>query len=82
MKDGMQDLPAETDIAIVGMAAHLPGAADIQTYWENLREGRSAVRRLTEEEIGEVLKVSPRTVRSDWRLARSWLLRELDQREA
>ncbi len=34
---------------------------------------------LTEEEIGEVLKVSPRTVRSDWRLARSWLLRELDR---
>jgi acyl transferase domain-containing protein/thioesterase domain-containing protein len=51
MKDAMQDLPAETDIAIVGMAAHLPGAADIQAYWENLREGRSAVRRLTEEEI-------------------------------
>lgn len=34
---------------------------------------------LTEEEIGEVLKVSTRTVRSDWRLARSWLLRELDK---
>jgi len=34
---------------------------------------------LTEEEIGEVLKVSARTVRSDWRLARSWLLRELDK---
>ena len=45
MKDGMQDLPAETDIAIVGMAAHLPSAADIQAYWENLRDGRSAVRR-------------------------------------
>ncbi len=36
---------------------------------------------LTEEEIGEVLKVSARTVRSDWRLARSWLLRELDRRD-
>lgn len=34
---------------------------------------------LTEEEISAVLRVSPRTVRSDWRLARSWLLRELDQ---
>ena len=40
-----------SDIAIVGMAAHLPGAADISAYWENLREGRTAVRRLTEEEI-------------------------------
>ncbi len=34
---------------------------------------------LTEEEIGEVLQLSARTVRSDWRLARSWLLRELDR---
>ena len=41
----------ETHIAIVGMAAHLPGASDIGRYWENLREGRSAVRRLSEEEL-------------------------------
>jgi DNA-directed RNA polymerase specialized sigma24 family protein len=32
---------------------------------------------LTESEIGEVLKVSLRTVRNDWRLARTWLYREL-----
>jgi len=34
---------------------------------------------LTEEEVAEVLKVSPRTVSSDWSLARSWLLRELSK---
>jgi RNA polymerase sigma factor (TIGR02999 family) len=32
---------------------------------------------LTEEEIVAVLKISPRTVRRDWDLARAWLLREL-----
>ncbi|HTG73851.1 MAG TPA: sigma-70 family RNA polymerase sigma factor [Terriglobia bacterium] len=32
---------------------------------------------LTEAEIAVVLKVSERTIQSDWRLARSWLLREL-----
>ncbi len=32
---------------------------------------------LTEAEIAEVLKVSERTIQTDWRLARSWLLREL-----
>jgi RNA polymerase sigma factor (TIGR02999 family) len=32
---------------------------------------------LTEEEIVAVLKVSPRTVRRDWDLAKAWLLREL-----
>ncbi|ANT60179.1 polyketide synthase [Salipiger sp. CCB-MM3] len=42
---------AETDIAIVGMAAHLPGAADIAAYWDNLREGRRSIRRFTEEEL-------------------------------
>jgi RNA polymerase sigma factor (TIGR02999 family) len=32
---------------------------------------------LTEEEVAEVIKISPRTVRSDWRLAKAWLYREL-----
>ena len=34
---------------------------------------------LTVEECAEVLKVSPETVRRDWRLAKAWLLRELSQ---
>ena len=32
---------------------------------------------LQEEEIVEVLKISPRTVRRDWDFARAWLAREL-----
>ena len=32
---------------------------------------------LTNEEIAEVLKVSPETVKRDWRFSRTWLLREL-----
>jgi RNA polymerase sigma factor (TIGR02999 family) len=32
---------------------------------------------LQEEEIVEVLKVSPRTIRRDWDFARAWLVREL-----
>jgi RNA polymerase sigma-70 factor (ECF subfamily) len=32
---------------------------------------------LTEEEVGHILGVTGRTVRSDWRLARAWLYREL-----
>jgi RNA polymerase sigma factor (TIGR02999 family) len=34
---------------------------------------------LSEEETAEVLKVSPRTVRRDWSLARAWLYRELSK---
>jgi DNA-directed RNA polymerase specialized sigma24 family protein len=36
---------------------------------------------LTEEEAAEVLKVSPETVRRDMRLAKTWLLREMDQHQ-
>jgi RNA polymerase sigma factor (sigma-70 family) len=33
---------------------------------------------LSVEETAEVLHVSPDTVKRDWRLAKLWLLRELD----
>jgi RNA polymerase sigma factor (TIGR02999 family) len=35
---------------------------------------------LTEEEIVAALKISPRTVRRDWDLAKAWLLRELSHK--
>ncbi|HEY3137079.1 MAG TPA: sigma-70 family RNA polymerase sigma factor [Blastocatellia bacterium] len=35
---------------------------------------------LSVEETAEVLKVSPDTVMRDWRLAKSWLLRELSEK--
>ncbi len=46
-----QSLESGTDIAIVGMAAHLPGAANIAEYWRNLRDGVSSIRPLSEEEL-------------------------------
>ncbi len=42
---------AETDIAIVGMAAHLPGAPDIGAYWRNLVGGVESIRVLSEDEL-------------------------------
>ena len=36
---------------------------------------------LTEEESAEVLKVSPQTVRRDLKLAKVWLLREIDRKQ-
>jgi len=33
---------------------------------------------LSVEETAEVLHVSPQTIKRDWRLAKLWLLRELD----
>lgn len=34
---------------------------------------------LSVEETAEVLKISPQSVMRDWRLARTWLMREMDQ---
>jgi len=42
---------APADIAIVGMAAHLPGAGSVADYWRMLAEGRRAIRRLGEEDL-------------------------------
>jgi acyl transferase domain-containing protein len=47
LPDGYRD----TDIAIIGMAAHLPGAGSVTAFWDNLRNGRSAIRRLSAEEL-------------------------------
>lgn len=54
MTDGQKGpslVTADTDIAIVGMAAHLPGAGDVETYWQNLRSGIRAIRQLSEDEL-------------------------------
>ena len=39
----------DTDIAIIGMAAHFPAAADTETYWNNLAAGGGLIRVLSEE---------------------------------
>lgn len=45
------DQIGDSDIAIVGMAAHLPGAPDIATYWANLAAGVESIRSLSEDEL-------------------------------
>ena len=53
-KDGLkQSQVSETDIAIVGMAAHLPGSYSIAEYWENLRNGIECISHLSEAELLE-----------------------------
>lgn len=41
----------DTDIAIVGMAARLPGARTVDEYWQNLVDGVESVRSYTNEEL-------------------------------
>ncbi len=42
---------SENDIAIVGMAAHLPSAPSVDAYWQNLVEGKECIRRLDDEAL-------------------------------
>ena len=42
---------AGEDIAIVGMAVNVPGAETVATFWDNLRDGVTSIRKLTEEEL-------------------------------
>jgi acyl transferase domain-containing protein len=35
----------------VGLASHLPGAANPTAYWSNLRQGIESIRKLTEDEL-------------------------------
>ena len=46
-----EDAFADTDIAVVGMAAHLPGAADIAAFWSNLTAGVESIRVLSEADL-------------------------------
>ena len=41
----------ETDIAIVGMAAHLPGSDTVAAYWENLQNGIESIRHYTKDAL-------------------------------
>lgn len=43
----------ENDIAIVGMAAHLPGSSTIEQYWANLRDGVRSIRKLSDEDLAK-----------------------------
>src|SRR5262245_46969538 len=49
--DRAQAAPADTDLAIIGMAGRFPGARDVAAFWQNLLQGTESIRRLTEEEL-------------------------------
>ncbi len=40
-------------VAIIGMACRFPGAKDLETFWENLCEGRESITFFSREELAE-----------------------------
>ncbi len=71
----MSATPEDDDrIAIVGMACRVPGAADVETFWRNLVEGRESIETVSEAElraagVPEALLRDPRYVRAGGYLA-------------
>ena len=49
------------EYAIVGMAARMPGARDLEQFWDNLVEGRESIKFFTPEELDSTL--DPRDTR-------------------
>lgn len=47
----LEPIVSDTDIAIVGMAAHLPDAETVGAYWANLRAGIESIRHLSAEDL-------------------------------
>jgi len=56
-------------IAIVGMSCRVPGAATLETLWQNLRDGRESIERWSagdpiDDEVDPALLADPRFVRA------------------
>ncbi len=43
--------PGPNDIAIVGLALHVPGANSAEQYWRNVRDGVESVRNFSDDEL-------------------------------
>ncbi len=74
--DDNVDAPAGDQTDLISLDEALTRLAQMSP-----RQGRVVELRyfggLTEEQVAETLKISERTVRRDWNLARTWLYREL-----
>jgi acyl transferase domain-containing protein len=52
--DHNDDTPREwsgSEVAVIGMAGRFPGAATIERFWENLRDGVESIRFFSDEEL-------------------------------
>jgi RNA polymerase sigma factor (TIGR02999 family) len=74
--DEIPDVPSRRGSELIALDDALKALAEIDPRKARVIELRF-FGGLTVEETAAVLKVSPKTIMRDWRLARAWLLREL-----
>jgi phthiocerol/phenolphthiocerol synthesis type-I polyketide synthase E len=71
------ELPAGA-IAVVGMAAKLPGADSVSEFWTNLRRGEESIVTLSEEQLAAA-GVTPETVANPAYVRRAALVNGIDE---
>lgn len=76
--EDVPDLAAEPDLDLVALDGALENLARLDARQSEIVELRF-FGGLTNEEIGEVLEISPRTIKREWRLARAWLRCEMEK---
>ncbi len=52
--DGLPPSQQDPDIAVIGMAGRFPGAAGIQRFWRNIREGVESITFFSPEELQDM----------------------------
>jgi RNA polymerase sigma factor (TIGR02999 family) len=77
LNESVDALP-ELDSRLVDLDEALESLAQFDTRKAKVVELRFFVG-LSAKEIAEVLKISPESVKRDWKLARAWLMRELSR---
>ena len=65
---GRSDVP----IAVIGMACRLPGADNLEQFWQLLASGGSAVVELPHERLDQELYYDPKQRPAGERRTRSW----------
>ncbi len=71
---------APEPVAIIGMAARFPGAADVDAFWRNLRDGVESISRFSDAELDAA--VDPRLRADPQYVAARGTLRDVDQFDA
>lgn len=81
LDDDQLDDGGGTDLAVVGVACRFPGAATADQYWENLRDGKESVVRLSDAALLSA-GVSRRLLRDPAYVKAAAVLDDIDQFDA
>ena len=67
----------DTDIAIISLAGKFPGAKDIETFWENLKNGIESIANFTDDEL-LAEGVNPNLLKNPHYVKSSGVLEDID----